>query len=136
MSSEIGVKGFIAESELRDKLLRNNDIHNIGGTVNIGENIEDIICIDLDIDIIDVNRICFSDINLFDVHCRLDLEIFCVKESGETCLVNKKYIFTLCKKACWDRKEFNVFPVDGKIRYDKADQLQFSLVILLEGINI
>lgn len=124
------IKGLKLENELKDVLLRNSQIKSIEGSLNIKKEVKEIMCLDLDLNIIQNKVLQFEDYNLYSIFFEINFNIFMEDVDEETRFESFKIYSGINKKSYLKDKSFKIDIIDG-IFYFETNELKYSLVILI-----
>lgn len=124
------IKGLKLENELKDVLLRNSQIKSIEGSFNIKREAKEIMCLDLDLNIIQNKVLQFEDYNLYNIFFEINFNIFMEDVDEETRFESFKIYSGINKKSYLKDKSFKIDIIDG-IFYFETNELKYSLVILI-----
>lgn len=124
------IKGLKLENELKDILLRNSQVKSIEGSLSIKKEVKEIICLDLDLSIIEKKVLKFEDYNLYNIFFEINFNIFIEDINEEARFENFKICSVINKKSYLKDKSFEVDIIDGIFCFNN-NELKYSLVILI-----
>lgn len=123
------IKGIMDKNKIEQVFLRNSEIKIFEGKISLDE-INDIICIDIDVNIKKINKIEFKDLNLINIFANISFNIFIEDNKSQCRFISYKRNMVINKKVYEVEKRFDLYPIDSFFILDN-NYLEFSLVLLL-----